>query len=144
MAHTTKTELEEDEFQDKLQKFTEAVNIGFESNQDAQQKWLAVLKKIETDKITDLEDLDQRFEELAEVIKRREAQTLAVCCCCCWLVTLTSNAFDWTPAAPMDSYYLGKSLAVLMIDGMFPLSYAQNSCTWLILVICSYLSIDTN
>ena len=94
MAHTTKTELEEDEFQDKLQKFTEAVNIGFESNQDAQQKWLAVLKKIETDKITDLEDLDQRFEELAEVIKRREAQTLAVCCCCCWLVTLTSNAFD--------------------------------------------------
>ena len=81
----TKTDIDENEFHDNFQKIAEAVDIGFESNQAAKQKWLTVLNKIETDKINDLAEYSQSFRQLAEVIKSKEARTVAVCCCfvCC-------------------------------------------------------------
>ena len=77
--------MDESEFHANLQKITEAVNIGFESHQAARQKWLMILKKIEKDKINDWEEYSRGFQQLAEVIKSREAKTVAVCCCfiCC-------------------------------------------------------------
>ena len=77
--------MDESEFHANLQKITEAVNIGFENHQAARQKWLMILKKVETDKINDWEEYSQGFQQLAEVIKSREAKTVAVCCCfiCC-------------------------------------------------------------
>ena len=86
-AHMTKTELNENEFQDQFQDIIEAVNLGFDTNEEAHQKWIFVLKQIESDKIADWDDMNKGFPEFADIVRRREAQTAALCCCCCLLVT---------------------------------------------------------
>jgi len=74
-------------FQDQFQDIIEAVNLGFDTNEEAHQKWIVVLKQIESDKIADWDDMNKGFPEFADIVRRREAQTAALCCCCCLLVT---------------------------------------------------------
>ena len=74
VSHMTETELDELSFHDRFQMIIEAVNVGFQSHQEAWRKWRTILDSIRTENISNLEHFQLQFQNLVKADRLEVSQ----------------------------------------------------------------------